>query len=148
VTICTKNREALFGDVGADSISARMVTNIFKETIERFPGIDSPVFVVMPNHFHAIITISCKHPGQRADIESAPTTLSKVIQSFKRHSTLEYIKLVKSGLAAPFDKHVWQRSFHDHIIRNEQDFLSIWEYIENNPATWNKDCYNELHPHV
>ena len=80
VTICTKNREMLFAPVGADSISARMVERTFLETIRQYDGVDSPIYVVMPNHFHAIITIS------RADMESAPT-VSEIVQTFKRYST-------------------------------------------------------------
>ena len=60
--------------VGADSISARMVERTFLETIEHYNGVASPVYVVMPNHFHAIITIS------RADMESAPT-VSEIVQA-------------------------------------------------------------------
>ena len=63
------------------------------------------------------------------------------MQSFKRYSTLEYIKLVKSGVLPPFDGQVWQRSFYDHIIRNEDDYRTIWEYIENNPAKWTEDRF-------
>ena len=52
------------------------------------------MYVVMPNHFHAIIVIS------RADMESAPT-VSEIVQAFKRYSTVEYIKLVKERDIAP-----------------------------------------------
>jgi REP element-mobilizing transposase RayT len=69
ITICTKDRKPLFGPVGADSISARMIERTFIETIERYENVESPIYVVMPNHFHAIIEIS------RADMESAPTGL-------------------------------------------------------------------------
>ena len=57
ITICTKDRKTLFAPVGADSISARMVERTFLETIRQYDGVDSPIYVVMPNHFHAIITI-------------------------------------------------------------------------------------------
>lgn len=99
--------------------------------------------VVMPNHFHAIIVIQKDYYQkrfERADMESAPT-LSDIVQTFKRRSTIEYIKLVKQGLAAPFDKKVWQRSYHDHIIRNEKEFRMIWEYIDENPLKWESDCF-------
>ncbi len=106
ITICTQNREKLFGNVGADSISARMISDIFEKTISEYKDVNCPIYVVMPNHFHAIITIEkdyCLKGFERADIESAPT-ISEVVQSFKRHSTIEYIKLVKQGLAQPFEK--------------------------------------------
>ena len=132
ITICTKDRKMLFSPVGADSISARMVEKAFLETIERYNGVDSPIYVVMPNHFHAIITIS------RADMESAPT-ISEIIQSFKRYSTVEYTKMVKNGILPPFDKQIWQRSFYDHIIRNRNDYDEIVKYIHENPIRWQFD---------
>ncbi len=132
VTICTRGRKCLFAPVGADSISARMVERTFLETIARYTSVDAPAYVVMPNHFHAIITVS------RADIESAPT-VSDIIQSFKRYSTLEYIRMVKDGVLPPFDKQIWQRSFYDHVIRNQQDYDQIAEYIMMNPMRWQMD---------
>ena len=89
----------------------------------------------MPNHFHAIIVL-----GARADMESAPT-VSDIIRDFKRQTTIEYIKLVKSGLAAPFDGKLWQRSFYDHVIRNQQDFDEIYRYISENPTRWEFDKF-------
>ncbi len=126
VTICTHQRQKLFGDVGADSISAQMICSVFEETIAAYDAVQCPKYVVMPDHFHAMILI------QRADMESAPT-LSEVIQTFKRHTTVAYIRLVKAGLVPSFQKKVWQRSYFEHIIRNEQDYLEIWKYIEGNP---------------
>lgn len=152
VTICTKNRKTLFAPVvGADSISARtpdsisarMVERTFLETIRQYNGIDSPIYVVMPNHFHAIITISradMESANMRADIESAPT-VSEIIQSFKRYSTIEYSKLVKDGILPPFDKQIWQRSFYDHVIRNRDDYNAIYKYIYENPAKWQSDRF-------
>ena len=109
-----------------------MVERTFLETIRQYDGVDSPIYVVMPNHFHAIITIS------RADMESAPT-VSEIIQSFKRYSTVEYTKMVKYGILPPFDKQIWQRSFYDHVIRNRDDYNEIYKYIYENPMKWQFD---------
>ena len=84
--------------------------------------------------------------AMRADMESAPTIIS-IVQAFKRYSTVEYIRLVKRGQDAPFDKHLWQRSFHDHVIRNETDYRMIAEYIQSNPRLWHKDCFYEEPSH-
>ena len=134
ITICTHDKKALFGSVGADSISARMIQRTFLETIQKYDNVKAPVYVVMPNHFHAIIQID------RADMESAPT-ISEIIQNFKRYSTIEYIKMVKNGSLPSFNGHIWQRSFHDHVIRDEAGFLEIWNYIEGNPSKWEEDCF-------
>ena len=135
ITICTKDRKMLFAPVGADSISARMIERTFLETIDRYSGVDSPIYVIMPNHFHAIITIS------RADMESAPT-VSEIVQSFKRYSTIVYAKMVKDGVLPPFDKQIWQRSFYDHVIRNRDDYNEVFKYIYENPMRW---YYDELY---
>lgn len=132
ITICTKDRKNIFGAVGADSISARMITRTFSETIKQFNGVESPIFVVMPNHFHAIINLT------RTDMESVPT-VSDIVQSFKRYSTVEYAKMVKQGLLPPFDKQIWQRSFYDHIIRNRDDYNEVYKYIYENPKHWELD---------
>lgn len=78
----------------------------------------------------------------RADIESAPTCVPRIIQSFKRHSTIEYIRMVKGGILPPFDGRVWQRGYWDRIIRSEKELEKLSEYISNNPLNWAKDKLN------
>ena len=79
-----------------------------------------------------------------SNIEFAPNmaSLSTIIQTFKRYSTIEYIKMVKQKLLPPFDKRIWQRNYHEHIIRNENKLHKIAQYIQNNTMTCNTDCYN------
>ncbi len=67
VTICTKNKKMLFDLSNENSIVNKMIENSFITVLNQYENVDSPIFVVMPNHFHAIITIT------RADMESAPT---------------------------------------------------------------------------
>ena len=73
ITICTHQRRMLFGPnrapVGADSISARMAARVFREIIGQYPAVRCRYFLVMPNHFHALVEIE----RARADMESAPT---------------------------------------------------------------------------
>ena len=57
-------------------------------------------------------------------------------------TTNEYINEVKSGRFPPFEKRIWQRSFYDHVIRNDDDLNSIREYIRNNPLQWALDEEN------
>ncbi len=76
-------------------------------------------------------------------METAPT-ISDIIQSFKRYSTLEYIKMVKKGDVPPFEKQIWQRGFYDRIIRDRCDYDEISKYIYENPLKWEEDeLYNE-----
>ena len=155
VSARTTNPQNIFCPVCADSISARIIKNTFIQTINMYEYIHCPIYVVMPNHFHCIIAIqrdgenaadieSRADMETRADMESAPTvSLPDVIQSFKRHSTIEYIKLVKQNILPPFDKQIWQRGYYEHIIRNEHEYQKIYEYIENNPIKWEEDKYYE-----
>ena len=81
----------------------------------------------MPDHLHFVLIKTGAHIG-------AP--LQQIIKWFKTQTTNEYIKGVKNGLYEPFDKHLWQRGYYEHIIRNQQDLGEIRHYIENNPAKW------------
>ena len=151
VTICTQDRSMLFGEVvGADSISARLVLNdagkmmetLYQDTMHQFHDVSSVKHIIMPNHFHGIIAIARTDDAiVRADIESAPTTLPAVIQSFKRNTTIKYINAVKEGRLSPFNKRIWQRNYFERIIRDEDEYLRIWQYIDENPVRWKEDCY-------
>jgi REP element-mobilizing transposase RayT len=79
----------------------------------------------MPNHVHMILVIA--NDGGR--MISAPTEVSKIIGYFKQYASR----------TASFS--IWQKSFHDHIIRDEDEYHRFAEYIENNPLLWEKDCY-------
>ena len=108
----------------------------------------------MPNHFHAIILI--KNPivgaglvsarslnkGETKEAETSPApTLCDFICILKSKHTNDYIKSVKNNILPKFQKRIWQRNYHDHIIRNEAEYLKIWEYIDTNPQKWQDDCY-------
>jgi REP element-mobilizing transposase RayT len=160
ITICTQNREALFGEIIDDkmvlNVAGDMIGKIFISLPDEFPQIVLNQYIIMPNHFHTIISITDrKYVGAdsisaqngnvqlRADIESAPTIpLGNIVQSFKRQTTIKYIHMVKQKLLPPFDKRIWQRNYHEHIIRNQDEYYRIAEYIQNNPMLWENDCYN------
>ena len=172
VTIVAQNREHLFGDI-KDGVmvlneAGRMIHTLWYEIKDDFPNVYLHEFVIMPNHIHGIIeitnnennlntvgadSISALHLDNNdvkhhwADMESAPTkpktNLSTVIQSFKRHTTLQYIKMVKNGTLPPFNKRIWQRNYHEHIIRNDVDYERVATYTINNPLTWDNDMLSK-----
>ncbi len=135
ITICTKDRKMLFGTAGEASYAKMIIEKSYLDIINSNDGIDSPIYVIMPNHFHAVITI------KRADTRSAPT-ISDIVRSFKSKSTLEYIKAVEEKRALPFEKQLWQRSFYDHVIRNPDEYNEICKYIFENPQNWEHDELN------
>ncbi len=133
ITVCTKNRSCILSNitVGADALGGPslqltdtgMVVEQYLLSTERMPGFLIDKYVVMPNHIHMILRIESGPP--RA---SAPT-VSDAVGAIKR--------LVNRRLGHD----IWQRSFHEHVIRNEHDYREIWEYIDANPAKWAEDRY-------
>jgi putative transposase len=123
--------------VGADSISARVLKDSISARVLS-DSISARVLSDLHNN-------SNDKPKTRGDMESPPTitTIPNIIQTFKRYTTIEYIKMVKQNILPPFDKHIWQRNYYEHIIRNEETYLKISNYIINNPLNWKEDKYNE-----
>ena len=146
ITICTQDRANLYGDVivGADLVSARvelsgagrMIDRIYTEIVSSFHDVFCDKYIIMPNHFHCILFI------KRADTRSAPTAaIGSVVQAFKSKTTVAYINGVKAGSYTPFNKRLWQRNYYEHIIRNEDDYMRIYRYIDENPLKWKEDDY-------
>ena len=127
VTICTHNRERVFGCISAgEPFNAPLMRlspcgEIAHKCISAMPGIEK--YVIMPNHIHMIISISDSSP------DSYRIRLSSLIRSFKT--------LVTKACG----RSVWQRSYYDRIIRDDNEFLEIWKYIDGNPSKWLEDEY-------
>ena len=105
----------------------RVIHKWVKETENKFPNISIDKYVIMPDHLHLIVTIKERHIGR---------SLPDIMKFFKTMTTNEYIRGVKNGEFPPFEKNLWQKSYYDHVIRNQQDYNEVWEYIENNPTKW------------
>lgn len=98
---------------------------------EQYPYVIIHNFVIMPNHVHAIIEIDSELVGEnQVKIKS----LSELIGAYKTTSS-KYIH--QKGLT----EFAWQRSFHDHIIRDTVAYENIYDYINTNPARWNSDTF-------
>ena len=138
VTICSHNRKNIFCNiVGQGLAPAEVKLSSFgiianQEILaleKRYTNVEIDKYIIMPNHIHAIIVINNKTAGA-----SPCPTLSDIVCAFKSFTTRK-CRLIDSKLK------VWQTSFHDHIIRNENDYLKIWNYIETNPVKWEEDCF-------
>ena len=81
--------------------------------------------MVMPNHIHLIL-----------ELQTKGASLSDIIGQYKAFVTKEARK-TKPSLK------LWQTSFHDHVIRNQKSYETIWLYIEANPYNWEEDCFFE-----
>ena len=135
ITICTKDRRCIFWDnVGASIARPKkpqlseyglIVDRAIRDISIHYPAIIVDQFVIMPNHIHLLLQINTSADGQQL----ASKKISTVIQQLKG--------VVTKQIGHP----IWQKLFHDHIIRGEKDYLKIWEYIDTNPARWNEDCF-------
>jgi uncharacterized protein (TIGR00252 family) len=146
VTVCVQGRQDLWGEILHGEMqlnqAGSMVERWWKELERKFPPIKiDEYYVVMPNHFHGIVFI----PEL-----SAPTTegghtgppLQRIVQWFKTMTTNEYIHGVKEHGWPQFKGSLWQRSFYDHVIRDEASLNRIREYIASNPLRWDLDREN------
>ncbi len=159
VTICTHNRENLFGEIKNGKMVLNGVGKIvgyWWNTIpEKFPGIELDIHQIMPNHFHGIVIVGARslRPIQK------PPTLGQMIAYFKYESTKQINNYVGVGFSDPsiinssdpikkwqvnhgiFAK-IFQRNFYEHIIRNEKEYFAIKCYIKDNPKNWEHDVEN------
>ena len=142
ITICVQNKECLLGEIIDKQMvlnhAGKMIHTIWHEIPKYYEGFKIHEFIVMPNHIHGIIEISSRSGG----VPSPPLkilSLSDVMQRFKTLTTNKYIQGVKRDNWKRFYKQLWQRSYYEHIIRNEKTLEEIQTYIINNPKNWDKD---------
>lgn len=159
VTVCVQNRVCLFGEI-VDGVmclndAGKMVEQWWMELNNKFPDIETDTFTVMPNHFHGIIMIVgaalCGRPDfteGNQDKEGQPhrvaPTLGTIMDWFKTMTTNEYIRHVKQDNWLPFPGKLWQRNYHERIIRNDEELNRTREYIMFNPARWAEDEDNPM----
>jgi len=154
VTVCTQNREYLFGDIINNKMSlnqfGKIVNKFWNKIPNHFNNVELNDFQIMPNHIHGIIVIQNikqfvgakfispeTFDNSMGDLKIAPTantSLSNIIKWFKSISTINIRKLLHNFR--------WQKSFYDHIVRNEYDLYRIRKYITNNPINWDNDRNN------
>jgi len=133
ITICTHDRLHLFGDINnlneIGVIAEKELTNI----PTHFENVKIDKYVIMPNHIHCILSIindSETEPAER----SRPFPTSTIVGLYKSGVS----KIVHAKYP---DITLWQKSYHDHIIRGEADYQKIWQYIDENRLKWQEDEY-------
>jgi REP element-mobilizing transposase RayT len=151
VTICAYDRECLFGEIVNGEMRSnefgQIVTDEWLRSAEIRAEIELGEYVIMPNHFHAIVLITNDVPDRRGDRRVAPTvapvgpqskSLGALMAGYKSAVT-KRINAIRQSPGAS----VWQRNYYEHIIRNEADYRRIAEYVAENPRRWAEDT---LHP--
>lgn len=152
VTICIQYRECLLGEVVAGETVLSEFGRIVAEEWERSQIIRQEIkfdeWVIMPNHFHAIIEIVDSTGVMNTTAPSIqpirprmrPKSISSLMAGFKSITTAR----INTIRQTPGIK-VWQRNFYESIIRSERGLGRVRDYIQNNPRQWEID---QLHPGV
>lgn len=136
ITICTFQRARLFGSIEELSEGARlrgakgrpdeMLRHWLGQIEVKYPGVAVDYFMVMPDHVHIILMLT----------QDGAVSIPRILEWYKTMTTNAYIREVKRGAFAPFEKHVWQRGYYDHVIRNDEDLYLTRKYIQENPIRW------------
>ena len=135
ITICTKEKHCVLAQISVgEGLAPPALTllpfgKIADEQIHalacRFPSVTIDKYVIMPNHIHMQLTLA-----ETGGASPSPT-VSTVIGVFKSLTTR----------SCHIGEPLFQRSFHDHIIRTKQDYEMIWDYIDKNPLKWAEDRF-------
>ena len=138
ITICTEGKKKILSKIvgdGAFDVPKNILTD-YGEIVDKYinssnniNGISIDKYVIMPNHIHMIIIVENNETGTSRAPSPTNSLIAHTISTFKRFVNIE------------IGKNILQRSFHDHIIRNEADYKNIWAYIDNNPLKWELDCF-------
>ncbi len=161
VTICTWNRECIFGEIIADMMVLNEIGIIVDEEWRKSSLIRKEIelddYVIMPNHLHGIVMIANKsnvgafgerphcgrfhgeniEDGSRSGLRLKSKSLGSFMSGFQSSVTRRVTKIRQTP-----GGHVWQRNYYDHVIRNNEEFNRIKTYIRNNPAKWRTDREN------
>ena len=137
LTLCAKDKKPLFGQVvgGGDLDAPQMLLSanglivqkyLQKMALYRQTKIEQ--YVVMPNHIHIVLSVT-----QGCGSSKSPTPTNAAVPQFV--SVLKRLCNREAGIS------LWQRGYHDRIIRNEREGRKIGEYVQNNPQKWQQDCF-------
>ena len=137
ITICVKDRQCLLGKVVGDAVhgipwvklseKGKVLNKILQNIDMAKAEVSISKYCIMPNHLHLILHI--ESDGTPKTASPTKSIVSKIINAIKGLLTKEI------GFS------LWQRSYYDHIIRNEKEYQKIWKYIDENPLKWDLDEY-------
>ena len=126
ITICIQDRKPILSQIEGDD--AHIVPNPYGRIAEKYirnvPQIEK--YVIMPDHIHMIIRLDngAMWASPPSDAKPQHNRISNIVRS------------IKVLVAKEIGQSIFQRSYYDHVIRNQQYYDEIWEYIENNPRKW------------
>jgi REP element-mobilizing transposase RayT len=145
ITICVQYRLHLFGNVhGGEMIlnaAGKMIENEWKQLPQRFVHVQLDDFIIMPDHFHAVVWLTPTAESQSVRSASrrgttASNALGDIVGAFKSITTHRYIRGVRANQWTAFHGRLWQNDYWEHIIRNQNDLDNVRAYIQTNPLRW------------
>ena len=127
ITICTKDRKPILSTIVGDD--AHIVPKPYGRIAEKYicnvPEIEK--YVIMPDHIHILI---------RLDNGSMWASTPTSAKESSKNRIASIVRSIKVLVTKEIGESIFQRSYYDHVIRNQRDYDEIWEYIENNPRKW------------
>lgn len=143
ITICTQNRECVLSEINVgDGFPVPRLTqygvicnNNINLITDKFPTVFVDKYVIMPNHIHILLVVCSSDTNESGTGNSSPT-IGNVIGWLKYQITVQI-----NNACGNAGKRIFQRSYHDHVIRNEKGFNMISRYIDENPLKWESDCF-------
>jgi putative transposase len=140
VTICTKEREEILGKISGETMGlndlGRIVNQCWLALPDHYHCCRLHEFVIMPNHVHGIIEIVGGSYVGEGFKPSRSYSLTEILRGFKTFSSRAINQKYPDGLFQ------WQRSFHDRVIRDKWELITIGRYIVENPRHWSDDEEN------
>jgi REP element-mobilizing transposase RayT len=149
VTLCTIDRCCYFDQFPR---LREIVNNEWNHIPERFFNVDLDEYIIMPNHFHGIITCRDTPSGYPTSGHSSEKsghpqgdapTLGKIVGAFKSLCVTAWLREIKTDTINARGK-FWQTNYYEHVVRNEDEMTRIRQYIIDNPARWELDKENPM----
>jgi len=137
ITLCTKDGEMMFGKIVDGKMELNELGRIAEEELQKTAEVrkrDFEIvrFIIMPNHVHLLVILFEPQPvgaARKPPADKSKQMLPLIIQAYKAAVTR------KLGFS------LWQRSYYENILHDKEEAELIRRYIENNPATWEKDRF-------
>lgn len=146
VTVCANNRVCLFGHIMNEemnlSLKGVVAFKCLQEIPNHFDNVTLDIFVVMPNHVHAIIfvdppdNVGARYIAPLHTSRFGPLpkqSLATIVGNYKAAVTRRIRQ--QAGEIIP----IWQRNYHERIIRSDKELNEIRGYVATNPARWMND---------
>jgi REP element-mobilizing transposase RayT len=134
ITVVTCLRQPLFGSIDGEGVMTRSHLGTIAEAewwraLSLVPNVESPAFVLMPNHVHGILCLNLNPDGDN-----------------RASGLTRFVGRYKAAVSRKAGRAIWQRSFYDRIIRDEREMEALWDYMESNPGKWAEDHENPAAP--